>query len=162
MATHGPAPALRSVKILRGESRPSRLGPPVVEPALAMPARPGDLPPAVAIVWDELALNVDHTRLTCADAALARAFCEAVVILETLTEAWHAGGAKVMIRSRAGEVVPHPLLAAIDKARGGMQLAAREIGMVPVRRTSVRTRAASLDDFSEFLDRPKAARPRAS
>ncbi len=83
MGQRGKAPAPVALKVLKGETRPSRLNiaPKPVDP----PTRPDDLDPAVAAVWDRVLEATAHTaHIGQSHAETFRHYCEVTVTVNAM------------------------------------------------------------------------------
>lgn len=81
MGQRGFAPAPTSLKVLRGETRPSRLGssPDPTDP----PVKPDDLTIGGAAVWDRILAVTDHIGDRYADTF--RLYCETTAAINAMT-----------------------------------------------------------------------------
>ena len=80
MGQRGPAPLPVALKVLRGETRPSRLrySPHSVTP----PAKPGDLDAAAGRVWDRILAVTDHIGERYVETF--RQFCETTATMNAM------------------------------------------------------------------------------
>ena len=79
MGKRGPAPLPTSIKLLHGETRPSRLNPDAPRPIARLPIPPADMDPRAREVWDRQIESMAATGvLTPVDTDSLRAYCEAV------------------------------------------------------------------------------------
>jgi phage terminase small subunit len=161
MGRRGPAPAPVEIQVLRGarESRINRLAP---RPVAGLPERPADLLDGAGEVWDEVMAQLGPTgAITRVDRWSVRHFAESEALHLAVVALYKATGSKPMIRNRAGELVANPILREVERTRSAANIAGREIGATPSSRSMIRARPIGPGDaFDEFLDRPKAARPR--
>lgn len=80
MGQRGFAAAPVTLKVLKGETRPSRLG--TSPDPLAPPAKPDDLDAAAGRVWDRILSHVDHIGERYADTF--RLFCETTATMNAM------------------------------------------------------------------------------
>ena len=79
MGARGPVPAPTRVKLLRGETRPSRLNYAEPIPPSGMPRMPADMDADAKVVWRRVLRDMRHTGvIRAADADVLRCYCEAV------------------------------------------------------------------------------------
>ena len=79
MGRRGPAPTPTKVKLLRGETRPSRLNLREPLPSRDVPKMPADMDPEAKVVWRRVLRDMRHTGvIRAADADVLRCYCEAV------------------------------------------------------------------------------------
>ena len=80
MGQRGPSPAPIALKVLKGETRPSRL---VVSPgAVEPPTKPDDLDPAASRVWDRVLSVTDHIGERYVD--VFRLYCETTATMNAM------------------------------------------------------------------------------
>jgi hypothetical protein len=70
MGRRGPRPTPTPLRLLRGETRPSRVNFRAPQPLRDLPAKPADLAPRAAAVWDEVIAGLGHTGVLSAAAAI--------------------------------------------------------------------------------------------
>jgi hypothetical protein len=80
MGQRGRAPAPISLKILRGETRPSRLG--TAPGPTAPPAKPADLDAGASKVWDRILAVTDHIGERYVETF--RQFCETTATMNAM------------------------------------------------------------------------------
>ena len=79
MGRRGPAPTPTKVKMLRGETRPSRLNLREPMPSPDVPKMPADMDADAKAVWRRVLRDMRHTGvIRAADADVLRCYCEAV------------------------------------------------------------------------------------
>lgn len=79
MGRRGPAPAPTKVKMLRGETRPSRLNLHEPMPSPDVPKMPADMDAEAKVVWRRVLRDMRHTGvIRAADSDILRCYCEAV------------------------------------------------------------------------------------
>jgi P27 family predicted phage terminase small subunit len=148
----GPRPAPAALKLLRGETRPSRVNHHEPRPLDRFPEPPPDLSAAAAAVWGRVLAEFGHTRIIrAADHDVLRLYCEAVVRYEEASRLL-AGSGPLVQSKRTGDLVKNPLhQVARDNAALVRQLAG-DLGLSPSARTSLRGDEPRADDkLSRFL-----------
>ena len=80
MGQRGPAPEPVTLKLLKGETRPSQLG--KAPDPVAPPAKPDDLDAAAGRVWDRILGTVDHIGERYADTF--RHYCETTATMAAM------------------------------------------------------------------------------
>ncbi len=138
MGRRGPAPTPTKLKLLRGETRPSRVNYAEPEPLRHLPERPTDLITGADAVWGRVITELGHSgTITGADRDLLRVYSEVVVRYEQAS-VMLAGSGPVIVGARKGEIVRNPLTSIVRDL--GMQLVvlARELGLSPSARSGIR------------------------
>jgi len=138
MGRRGPAPAPTRLKLLRGETRPSRVNYREPKPASGLPEKPLDLGPAADAAWEIVLAELGHTGvLTRADGFIVRGFAETVARYLQASSLYAASGP--LIRgARANELVRNPLHAIVRDDLALMVSLARELGLSPSARSGLR------------------------
>ena len=138
MGRRGPAPAPTRAKLLRGETRPSRVN--YDEPKVApdVPVKPSDLVPAAEPDWYRVILVLGPSRiLTAADGDLVRLYAEALARYRQVALAYASSGP--LIRgARGGELVKNPLASIVRDSATLVLSLARELGLSPSARSGIR------------------------
>jgi phage terminase small subunit len=134
MGARGYPPAPTRLKMLRGETRPSRIG---TNPAQARPLRPKmppDLSPEAKRHWRHALRTQAPGIILAAHAPTLRLYCETLARwdraqreLEASTLLIQAGGHG----ARAGEVVKNPLVLIVRDAADQARVLARELLLTP-------------------------------
>jgi P27 family predicted phage terminase small subunit len=158
MGRRGPAPTPTRLKLLRGETRPSRLNRAEPRPRGDRLRVPSDLDPAAKAVWRRVVGAVGATGvLTTADADGLRIYCESVVRYQHAADLLAASGALITAGGRGarrGELVKNPLHQIVRDNAILVRAFARELGLTPAARVGLRSgNEAEHDPFAEFLDR---------
>jgi len=152
MATTGRPPTPTKLKLLRGETRPSRLNRHEPRARAAGPEMPDDLDAAASVVWSRVMREMGASGvITAADTDALRVYCEAVA---RYTEAARllAKSAPVT-KSREGVWVRNPLAVVVRDNALLVRAYARELGLTPAARASMTTPARhEADAFADFLD----------
>lgn len=141
MGRRGPAPAPTSLKLLRGETRPSRVNYSEPQPAATTPKPPANLGLEARTVWLRLIKEVGPSGvLRGADLDTVRCYCEAVVRYEQAAELLSRTGPLVKGR-RAGEMIKNPLHQVVRDNATLVLTFARELGLTPSARSGLRAPA---------------------
>ena len=151
MGSRGPAPTPTALRLLRGETRPSRLNRAEPTPRSRRPTMPPDLSVAATRVWRRVLREYGASGvITAADADVLRAYCEAVARYVDAARTLEASGP--LIRgARGGELVKNPLHQIVRDNALLLRAFARELGLTPSARTGLSGRAAEPDDPFEAL-----------
>ena len=154
MGRRGPAPTPTPLRVLRGETRPSRLKPEAPAPVTGLPEAPDDLSPAARTVWQRVMRAYGATGvITEADADGLRAYCEAVVRYVHAQKALEASGPLVRDAHRSG-LVKNPLHQIVRDNAEMMRAWARELGLTPAARVGLRGESmAPASPMTEYLAR---------
>jgi P27 family predicted phage terminase small subunit len=159
MGRRGPAPTPTKVKMLRGETRPSRLNLREPTPAPDVPRMPADMDPDAKVVWRRVMRDMRHTGvIRAADADVLRCYCEAV--------SRYAGAARLyaqsgpIVRGRhGGELVKNPLHQVARDNADEVRQFARELGLSPSARVGLRIeREHALDSLTADIGLPPRLR----
>ncbi len=157
MGSRGPRPIPTKLKLLRGETRPSRLNRVEPKPRAGQPRLPLDLGPVARTVWRRVLRELGATGvITAVDADILRIYCEAVAryryaagMLEASGPLIQAGGSG----ARRGELVKNPLHQVVRDNAVLVRSLARELGLTPAARVGLRgTGETERDPFADFLD----------
>jgi P27 family predicted phage terminase small subunit len=132
----GPAPTPTKVKLLRGETRPSRVNYHEPIPSPDLPKMPPDMDDAAKAVWRRVLRDMRHTGvIRAADTDILRCYCEAV--------SRYAGAARLYsqtgpIVKRDGNLVKNPLHQVARDNADEIRQFARELGLSPSARVGLR------------------------
>lgn len=130
MGRRGPAPLPTRVKILHGETRPSRLNPDEPRPPANVPIMPVDLDPGAQAVWERVLRDQAPGVILAAHSDVLRLYCEAVVRYGEASALLGKSG--LLLRgARGSEVVRNPLVAMVRDAGDQVRVLARELGLTP-------------------------------
>ena len=136
LGRRGPAPTPTKVKILRGETRPSRVNYREPIPSSDAPKMPPDMDAEAKVVWRAVMGSMGKTGvIRQPDAHILRCYCEAV--------SRYAGAARLYAGSgplvrHAGSLVNNPLHQVIRDDADQIRLLARELGLSPSARAGLR------------------------
>jgi P27 family predicted phage terminase small subunit len=137
MGRRGPAPAPAKLKLLRGETRPSRVNYREPRPLPGLPERPADLIAGAEIVWQRsVAALAAMGVLSGADRDLLRVYAETVVRYEQAATLYATTG-PLIVGARRGELVKNPLAAMVRDLGSQVQHLGRELGLSPAGRASL-------------------------
>ena len=153
----GRPPTPTRLKVLRGETRPSRLNRAEPAPRAGLPLAPDDLGPAAAEVWRHVLAEMGATGvITGADADVLRLYCEAVARYRQAAALLDQTGPLLQARghgARAGELVKNPLSQIVRDNAVLVRAFARELGLTPAARASLHSGGREeRDPFADFLD----------
>ena len=139
MGSRGPAGRPTELKLLAGETRPSRVNYDTPRPRARRPIRPPDLSPAALAVWRRVIREYgDSGVLTALDSDVLRVYCEAVARYSQAAVMLATTGPLVK-GARHGELVKNPLHQVVRENADLVRLHARELGLTPSARSSVRS-----------------------
>lgn len=157
MGSRGPAPAPTKVKLLRGETRPSRVNYREPLPSSKLPTMPADMDPAAKVVWRRVIRTMGKTGVIReSDLDTVRCYCEAVARYTEAARLYAATGPlvrgqrRVLTADRAeGEepaevevyLVKNPLWQIVREASEQVRLYAREFGLSASSRAGIHIEA---------------------
>lgn len=131
MGERGPSPTPTKLKLLRGETRESRLNRKSPAPRGGGPAMPHGMSRAAQTVWRRQTRAMALTGvLTIVDADALRAYCDAVARYNQAERLYQKLGPLVP-GARPGEQVKNPLHQVVRDNAALIRLFARELGFVP-------------------------------
>ena len=137
MGQRGPASMPTRLKVLRGETRPSRVNYDEPLPTTLNLNVPEDMSADAREVWAAIVQAVHHTGvLTSADTDTLRLYCEAVVRYRSAEDMLVKTGP--LIKGRNGEFVKNPLHQIVRDNALLMRSLARELGLTPAARSGLR------------------------
>lgn len=135
MGRRGPAPTPTKVKILRGETRPSRVNYREPIPSADVPKMPADMDAEATAVWRRVISATGHTGVIRApDSDGLRCYCEAVSRYTQASRLYAGSGPLVR---RDGGLVKNPLHQVIRDDGDQIRLFARELGLSPSARAGL-------------------------
>ena len=136
MGRRGPAPLPTKVKLLHGETRPSRLNPDEPRPPANAPVMPSDLSPAAQAVWQRVLRDQAPGVILAAHADVLRVYCEAVVRYQEYSGLL-AKTSPLLRGARGSDLVRNPLVAMVRDASDQVRALGRELGLTPSSLTGV-------------------------
>ena len=128
MGARGPVPAPTRIKLLRGETRPSRVNYTEPLPPSGMPRMPADMSDEAKRVWRRVARDSARGVVRAINADTLRCYCEAVASYCAAARMYAATGP--LIKTRNGPV-KNPLHQIVREEREAVRLYAREFGFTP-------------------------------
>lgn len=153
MGRRGPAPIPTALRILAGETRPSRINRDEPKPTPGHPRMPVDMSAEGKRVWRRVMRDYGATGvLTPADADVLRCYCEAVVRYAGAARQIEQTGPLVR-GARQGELVKNPLHQIVRENADLVRSFAREMGLTPAARANLSgAERHAVDPVDEFLD----------
>jgi P27 family predicted phage terminase small subunit len=132
------------VKLLRGETRPSRLNLAEPVPASDLPKMPADMDTAATVVWRRVLRDMRDTGVIRApDTDILRCYCEAVSRYAEAARLYAASGP---ILRRDGNLVKNPLHQVLRDNTDEVRQLARELGLSPSGRVGLRIERGPASD----------------
>lgn len=137
MGERGPQKMPTSLKLLRGETRESRLNRRAPKPVGPGPTMPADMSPEAKAVWRRQTKAMALSGiLTVVDTDSLRAYCEAVARYTKAAKLLEESGPLVR-GMRGAELVRNPLHQVVRDNAILIRLFARELGFVPGAREGI-------------------------
>lgn len=135
MGRRGPAPEPASVRMAKGETRPSQLNQREPLPRAGGPRMPSDMSAEAKAVWRSVVREMGPSRaITGADAFVLRCFCEAMV---SYVDAQKLIASTGLLVKRDGNLVKTPLHQIRRDERDAVRLFGRELGLSPAARAGL-------------------------
>lgn len=158
MSKPGPRPTPTKLRVLKGETRPSRLNAkePVVADGEIRPLLP--LSDLAQVVWNAVVASLSGSRvLSPADAPLLGVFCEHYAMHHEMI--WHlrtlaAKDAAFLVPGKHGngtDQVKNPLVAMIRQEAALIRSYGLEFGLTPSARTGLMTPSESPSELEKLL-----------
>ena len=140
------------LKLLRGETRPSRLNRSEPTPRSTRPRMPLDMSPAAIAVWRRVLREMGATGvITSADGDVLRTYCESVARYGYAAKLLETSGP--LVRGQKGELVKNPLHQVVRDNAVLVRSLARELGLTPAARANLHGNPEpERDPFADFLD----------
>jgi P27 family predicted phage terminase small subunit len=136
MGARGPAPKPTQLRVLHGETAPSRVNPNEAKPRAAAPQTPGWLSGRALEVWHRTCVELKHMGLlSAADGDALTVYCQAVAHYEEAVALVAQDG--MMIPGRDGGVVKHPAMQFVRDQAVLIKVMAREFGLTPAARVGL-------------------------
>ena len=135
MGKRGPQKQPTNLRVLHGETRPSRVNTSEPVPRNRAPEPPDDMSAMERAEWDRILPELQAMDLAyAADRDVIRAYCSAVV---RHAEAMHlVNTTGPLMRGRNGDVVKNPAVAMARDAGSALLQFARELGLTPAARVN--------------------------
>ena len=158
MGRRGPAPTPTALKILRGETRPSRIGRDEPRPVGELVSIPTDISPEAQAVWRRVLREFGHTGvIRGADSDIMRIYCETVARYEKASRLLDASG-PLITGARGGELVKNPLHQIVRDNAVLVRSLASELGLTPAARVGLHDAHGRATPASTILERLQARR----
>ena len=138
MGSRGPKPTPTKLKVLRGETRPSRVNRAEPQPVQLFPEPPEHLSDEAKAAWAHVQTTMASTRvITAADADMLELYCESLARYREWSELLGKSGPLIK-GARHGELVKNPLVAMVRDTGTQVRALAGELGLTPASRSSLR------------------------
>jgi P27 family predicted phage terminase small subunit len=135
LGRRGPAPTSTKVKLLRGETRPSRVNYYEPLPSVDVPKMPPDMDAEAKVVWRRVLRDMAHTGvIRAADSDILRCYCEAVSRYTGAARLYSQTGPIV---KRDGNLVKNPFHQVARDNADEIRQFARELGLSPSARAGL-------------------------
>jgi P27 family predicted phage terminase small subunit len=152
MGRRGPAPVPTRLKVLHGETRPSRIGGAEPVPRAALPVPPAWLAAPARAVWDRTVAELSAMGMAhAADTDSLVVYCTAVVNHARAQQLLDTTGP--LIKGVEGGVVRSPAVAIVNAAAVIVNKYAREFGLTPSARVNLGRQQAELPRARDLADR---------
>jgi P27 family predicted phage terminase small subunit len=131
MGARGPVGAPTKVKLLRGETRPSRVNYREPIPSSKLPKMPADMEEEAKVVWRRVIRTMGKTGVIRASHHdMLRGLCEAVADYNRAHAVLAMTG--ILVKGQhSGDIVKNPAWQIVREARDQIRLYAREFGLSP-------------------------------
>jgi P27 family predicted phage terminase small subunit len=150
MGRRGPQPVPTNLRLLRGESRPSRINRQEPKPRELLPEAPDWLSAAAAEEWARLVPDlIVMGTVKAADATALACYCEAVARFRVASEIVSKAG--LMLKDRDGIVRKNPAVGMARDAGAEVRQWAREFGLTPAARQPLRVEHSTAPGSAERL-----------
>jgi P27 family predicted phage terminase small subunit len=146
------------VKLLRGETRPSRLNLHEPMPSPDVPKMPADMDAEAKVVWRRVLRDMRHTGvIRAADTDVLRAYSESVARYQYAGRLLAQSGP--LVRGQRGELVKNPLHQVVRDNADEIRQFARELGLSPSARVGLRIdRERAMDSLTADIGLPPRLR----
>ncbi|MBV8971766.1 MAG: phage terminase small subunit P27 family [Sphingomonadaceae bacterium] len=136
MGRRGPPPRPTRLKLLQGETRPSRIGSPEPQPREHPPEAPTWLAVEARAVWDRTVAELDAMGMAfAADADALAVYCNAVVNHARAQQVLDRSG--VLVKGADGGIVRNPANTVVNHNAAVIARFAREFGLTPSARVGL-------------------------
>jgi len=153
----GPAPTPTALKLLRGETRPSRINRDEPRPLGELGPIP-DISPEAQAVWRHVVGAFGHTGvLRGADSDVLRIYCETVARYDKASRLLDASG-PLIAGARGRELVKNPLHQVVRDDAVLIRSLAGELGLTPAARVGLHDANGRAITASTTLQRLQASR----
>ena len=158
MGRRGPTPTPTALKILRGETRPSRINRDEPRPVGELVPIPDDLPAEAQAVWRRVLREFGHTGvIRGADGDVMRIYCETVARYEKASRLLDQSGPLIK-GARGGVLVKNPLHQVVRDNAVLVRSLAGELGLTPAARVGLHDANGRATPASTTLQRLQAKR----
>jgi P27 family predicted phage terminase small subunit len=141
MGARGPAPKPTKLRVLHGETRPSRINADEPQPAKMEPTPPEWLNAKALVVWERTVYQLRvMSMLTAADGDALAVYCQSVVNYEEAVRLVNAAG--YIIRGRDGNPVKNPAVQMVRDFGAQVRVMAGEFGLTPAARVGLSTKGS--------------------
>lgn len=149
MGKRGPAPHPTRLRVLRGETKPSRVNTAEPQPRAALPEPPPNADDLVLLEWHRVVAELDHMGLAfAADQDAIYAYCCAVVEHHRAVKLIaHTG----ILLNSDGHAVRNPAVIVARDAAALVLRFARELGLTPSARVNFAGKGAEEPDAGARL-----------
>ncbi len=155
MGRRGPAPEPVKLKLLKGETRPSRVNRKAPEPRANRPVMAADMDVAAQTVWKRVMRELGETGIiTAADTDVLRCYSEAVARYEEAARML-ARSSPLVRGARGNDLVRNPLHQVVRDNADLVKLFARELGLSPAARVSLTVPGGAQDDALDTFARTR-------
>jgi P27 family predicted phage terminase small subunit len=150
MGRRGPAPKPTNLRVLHGETRPSRVSPLEPKPRRGSPVKPEWLTTGGSEEWDLIVPELlAMGTATAADRMALAGYCEASARFRVATEL--VGRSGLFLRDRDGVIRKNPAVAQQRDASLELLRWAREFGLTPAARQPLRVEHTVADALADRL-----------
>ncbi len=157
MGRRGPAPTPTVLKLLRGETRPSRINRHEPIPVGELGPIP-DISPEAQAVWRHVVGALGNTGvLRDADSDIVRIYCETVARYDKASRLLDASG-PLITGARGRELVKNPLHQVVRDDAVLIRSLASELGLTPAARVGLHDAHGRATSASTILERLQARR----
>ena len=151
MGRRGPQKLPTALHLLKGETRPSRIGRnPVAPRRTDAPTMPSDMTDAAKVVWRRVLREQAPGVITALDRDALRCYAEAVARYEE--SALLLSRSSLLVKGIHGNLVRNPLVQIVRDNQSVVQSWARELGLTPASRAGLTApERDEADDESDYF-----------
>lgn len=135
MGRRGPAREPTALRLLKGETAPSRVNRAAPQPRSTTPVMPSDMTDAANVVWRRVMKEQAPGVILSVDRDGLRIYCEAVARYEESSRL--LATSQPLVRGQTGLLVRNPLHQIVRDNADMVKLWARELGLTPAARASL-------------------------
>ena len=155
MGRRGPAPLPTRVKLLHGETRPSRLNRNEPHPPADVPVMPDDLLEAAKPIWERVLAAQAPGVILAAHAEVFRIYCESAARYAEASNLLARSGLLLRDGHHGGAPVKNPLCQIVRDNADQVRVLARELGLTPSSLSGVHAAPAPEDSAMLALLTPR-------